>query len=84
MTENEKQSGDKQSGLTQNIMDRLIKIKAYADTIIPIVGKKDMSAMEVSQAFDLADEIQVESEEIIQALFDLKDIVPPPAQTDSK
>lgn len=73
MEEQAKQGADMRPEVRKTIIDRAAKIKSISDQLTALMqSEKGLTEDEVSRAFDLADEIQAESEEIIGSLFDLR------------
>ncbi len=57
----------------EKILQHLIKIKSISDMLISIIDKEEIIDEELENAIDLVDEIQVQSEDLIQILFDVRD-----------
>ena len=72
--EEKKEGTDIKSEVRRTIIDHASKIKSTSDQLTSLIAtEKGLTEDEISQAFDLADSIQAESEEVVGLLFDLRD-----------
>ena len=64
---------DIQNEIKDKINSHILEIKNHSDSVLSIVGKEDFQEEDLDRAFETADSIQEQYEEIIALLFEMRD-----------
>ena len=73
MPETEKEQKDMQKKMKDKINLRILEIKNLSDSVLSIIERENFQEEDLDQAFEAADSIQEQYEEIIALLFETRD-----------
>ena len=76
-----KKLANEQNEAKQTINAHTMEIKTLSDTITELLEKEDFTEEDLDRAFELADEIQEQYEDVIALLFKIRDTLPLSSET---
>ena len=73
MAEQENIVPARQNEIKKDINTHVLEIKKLSESLISVMGKEPFKEADLDSAFDMADAIQEQSQDITALLFDLRD-----------